>query len=77
MGRVIDPVGLMGASIESADGGRPPLHIVGGQQLRGIHYDLPMASAQVKSCVLLAGLYAEGVTSVTEPVGLTRTVPAS
>jgi 3-phosphoshikimate 1-carboxyvinyltransferase len=67
MGRVIEPLTLMGAEIHAADGGRPPLRIRGGQSLRGIHYDLPMASAQVKSCVLLAGLYASGVTSVTEP----------
>jgi len=49
------------------EGDRPPLIIRGGQSLQGIHYDLPMASAQVKSCVLLAGLYARGRTSVTEP----------
>jgi len=67
MGRVIDPLTLMGARISAREGGRPPLKIVGGQQLRGIHYDLPMASAQVKSCVLLAGLYGSGRTSVTEP----------
>jgi 3-phosphoshikimate 1-carboxyvinyltransferase len=64
MGRVLTPLGLMGASIE---GDHPPVSIRGGQSLRGIHYDLPMASAQVKSCVLLAGLYACGTTSVTEP----------
>lgn len=67
MGRVIDPLTAMGAKIESTEGGRPPLKIVGGQTLKGIHYDLPMASAQVKSCVLLAGLYGEGRTSITEP----------
>ncbi|MDP4652264.1 MAG: 3-phosphoshikimate 1-carboxyvinyltransferase [Haliea sp.] len=67
MGRVIDPLRHMGAQVESAQGGTPPLHMMGGQALRGIHYDLPMASAQVKSCVLLAGLYASGDTSVTEP----------
>jgi 3-phosphoshikimate 1-carboxyvinyltransferase len=67
MGRVIEPLTRMGAHIESAAGGRPPLSIRGGQKLRGIHYDLPMASAQVKSCVLLAGLYSAGRTSVTEP----------
>ena len=67
MGRVIEPLALMGASIEAQEGGRPPLRIAGGAQLKGIHYDLPMASAQVKSCVLLAGLYAQGRTSVTEP----------
>lgn len=67
MGRVIDPLMLMGAQIHSQEGGRPPLSVTGGRRLQGIHYDLPMASAQVKSCVLLAGLYADGRTSVTEP----------
>ena len=67
MGRVIDPLRLMGAKIDAQEGDRPPLKITGGSQLKGIHYDLPMASAQVKSCVLLAGLYAQGRTSVTEP----------
>ncbi|MEZ1338656.1 3-phosphoshikimate 1-carboxyvinyltransferase, partial [Enterobacter hormaechei] len=45
----------------------PPMTIRGGQRLTGMHYDMPMASAQVKSCLLLAGLYAAGETSVTEP----------
>ena len=67
MGRVTDPLHLMGAEIRTAPGGTPPLHITGGRPLAGIHYDLPMASAQVKSCVLLAGLYAQGKTAVTEP----------
>tara|TARA_R110002110_G_scaffold415561_2_gene650828 strand:- start:27085 stop:28389 length:1305 start_codon:yes stop_codon:yes gene_type:complete len=67
MGRVIDPLRLMLASLEGTNGGRPPLHIEGGQALQGIDYQLPMASAQVKSCVLLAGMYAQGTTSVTEP----------
>jgi len=67
MGRVINPLTQMGAVIHSAEEGRPPLQIEGGHKLRGIHYDLPMASAQVKSCVLLAGLFAQGRTSVTEP----------
>lgn len=67
MGRVIEPLTQMGANIQSAAGGRPPLTIAGGQALQGIHYDLPMASAQVKSCVLLAGLYGTGRTSVREP----------
>ncbi|MCK7552449.1 bifunctional prephenate dehydrogenase/3-phosphoshikimate 1-carboxyvinyltransferase [Marinobacter goseongensis] len=67
MGRVADPLRAMGAVINTADGGRPPMKIRGGQQLSGIHYEMPVASAQVKSCLLLAGLYAEGVTSVTEP----------
>lgn len=67
MKRVIDPLTQMGALIESAQGGRSPLVIRGGQPLKAIHYTLPMASAQVKSCVLLAGLYAQGTTCVTEP----------
>lgn len=67
MGRVITPLTKMGASIQSESDGRPPLVIEGGHSLKGIHYDLPMASAQVKSCVLLAGLFAEGRTSITEP----------
>ena len=67
MERVAQPLRLMGASINTQEGGRPPLVIEGRGQLKGIHYDLPMASAQVKSCLLLAGLYAEGETSVTEP----------
>ena len=66
MGRVINPLKEMGAVIESSDG-KPPLKITGGQTLKGIQYDLPVASAQVKSCVLLAGLYANGDTCVTEP----------
>lgn len=66
MRRVTDPLAQMGASIDSADG-KPPLTIHGGHKLKAIEYDLPMASAQVKSCLLLAGMYAEGTTSVTEP----------
>ena len=66
MGRVINPLKEMGAMIDSDDG-KPPLKITGGQQLKGINYDLPVASAQVKSCILLAGLYADGETCVTEP----------
>ncbi|TDR56614.1 3-phosphoshikimate 1-carboxyvinyltransferase [Halomonas ventosae] len=67
MGRVADPLRAMGAEIDTAEGGRPPLHIHGGRPLKGISYDMPMASAQVKSCLLLAGLYAEGETRVREP----------
>ncbi|AUM11570.1 bifunctional prephenate dehydrogenase/3-phosphoshikimate 1-carboxyvinyltransferase [Ketobacter alkanivorans] len=67
MGRVTKPLAMMGAKVDCREDGTPPLKIKGGQPLKGIHYDMPMASAQVKSCVLLAGLYAEGVTSVTEP----------
>jgi len=67
MERVAAPLRQMGAVIETEEGGRPPLRIKGGQQLKGIDYVLPMASAQVKSCVLLAGLYADDKTSTTEP----------
>ncbi|WP_372956905.1 bifunctional prephenate dehydrogenase/3-phosphoshikimate 1-carboxyvinyltransferase [Marinobacter sp.] len=67
MNRVADPLRAMGAVIDTAEGGRPPLKIRGGRKLSGIHYDMPVASAQVKSCLLLAGLYAEGMTSVQEP----------
>jgi len=67
MGRVADPLRQMGAVIETTEGGRPPLKIKGGQALKGIRYDMPMASAQVKSCLLLAGLFAEGETRVREP----------
>lgn len=71
MARVIDPLIAMGADIASSDGARAPLRISGGQRLRGIDYTPPVASAQIKSCVLLAGLYAEGVTTVHEP-GVSR-----
>ena len=67
MNRVAKPLREMGAVIETGPEGRPPLTIRGGQKLVGMHYDMPMASAQVKSCLLLAGLYAAGETSVTEP----------
>lgn len=67
MKRVIDPLTQMGATITSEEKGLPPLKIQGHSKLKAIDYTLPMASAQVKSCVLLAGLYAEGVTSVVEP----------
>lgn len=67
MERVAIPLRKMGAEIETAEGGKPPLTLRGGRQLNAIDYELPMASAQVKSCVLLAGLYAKGRTSVTEP----------
>ncbi len=67
MGRVAEPLARMGARIETAEGGRPPLVIRGGARLHGIEYTLPVASAQVKSALLLAGLYAEGRTCVTEP----------
>lgn len=67
MGRIITPLTQMGANIISLrDNGCAPLQI-GGAPLKGIHYTSPVASAQVKSAVLFAGLYAEGCTSVTEP----------
>lgn len=67
MNRIATPLRDMGAVIETAAQGRPPLTIRGGKALTGLHYDMPMASAQVKSCMLLAGMYASGTTSVTEP----------
>ena len=67
MERVTGPLQSMGADITTAAGGRPPLKLAGGRKLHAIEYALPMASAQVKSCVLLAGLYADGRTCVTEP----------
>ena len=67
MGRIMKPLSMMGADITSIhDTGCAPLSIK-GRSLNAIHYDSPVASAQVKSCVLLAGLYANGKTSVTEP----------
>jgi len=66
MGRVIEPLARMGASIQAQAGGLPPLHIAGGRALHGALQVLPVASAQVKSAVLLAGLYAEGETEVRE-----------
>ena len=68
MKRIMTPLSQMGADIISLNGnGCAPLKI-SGKKLQAIHYDSPVASAQVKSCVLLAGLYADGITSVTEPV---------
>jgi 3-phosphoshikimate 1-carboxyvinyltransferase len=67
MQRIIDPLEMMGAQIESR-GGMPPLRISQRGPLRPIHYELPVASAQVKSCILLAALQAEGRTSVVERV---------
>lgn len=67
MGRVANPLKLMNAKVITNEDGTPPMKIQGGQPLKAIQYDMPMASAQVKSCVLLAGLYAEGETSVVEP----------
>jgi 3-phosphoshikimate 1-carboxyvinyltransferase len=67
MQRVIEPLQAMGATIDSEPGGRAPLAIKGGRGLNAIEYDMPVASAQVKSCLLLAGLYASGETVVREP----------
>jgi len=67
MGRIAAPLRAMGASIWTAPGGTPPIVVSGGGPLRGVAHELPVASAQVKSCLLLAGLFAEGVTTVREP----------
>ena len=67
MRRVVNPLGDMGAAIKTTEAGTAPLGIRGGAALHGIDYVLPVASAQVKSSVLLAGLYASGRTCVTEP----------
>ena len=66
MRRVIDPLARMGARIDS-EGGLPPLRIYAKSVLQGIDYECPVASAQVKSAILLAGLYADGPTTVREP----------
>jgi 3-phosphoshikimate 1-carboxyvinyltransferase len=67
MARIMKPLSEMGASIEASEGGRPPLKIHGGQ-LKPIHYRPEVASAQVKTCVLFAGLFADGETVVEEPI---------
>nr|WP_254843770.1 MULTISPECIES: bifunctional prephenate dehydrogenase/3-phosphoshikimate 1-carboxyvinyltransferase [Pseudomonas] len=67
MNRVAKPLRAMGALIDAAPEGRPPLTVRGGRRLGGMTYEMPMASAQVKSCLLLAGLYAAGSTTVIEP----------
>ena len=69
MRRVITPLERMGGAISCTSEGTAPLVIRGGRSLRGIDYALPIASAQVKSAVLLAGLYAEGPTRLREPAG--------
>ena len=66
MRRVTDPLAKMGAHIDTHDG-LPPLHVHGGKTLHGISYELPVASAQIKSALLLAGLYAKGSTEIIEP----------
>ena len=67
MRRVTEPLATMGAKTATTETGTPPKKISGGQTLKGIDYVMPVASAQVKSCLLLAGLYAEGRTCITEP----------
>src|SRR5450432_628127 len=67
MARIIKPLEEMGAKIEAGDGGRPPLRVTGGR-LKAIDYKLPVASAQVKTSLLFAGLYADGITRIEEPI---------
>ena len=67
MARIMKPLAAMGAKITAAADDRPPLHITGGH-LNAIQYKMPVASSQVKSCVLFAGLFAEGETCVEEPL---------
>jgi 3-phosphoshikimate 1-carboxyvinyltransferase len=67
MRRVTEPLAMMCAAIDTTEKGTAPLHIKPVKKLEPLHYEMPMASAQVKSCILLAGLYADGQTCVTEP----------
>ena len=67
MSRVVEPLTRMGAQVSAANGGRPPLHIT-GSRLTAIEYSMPVASAQVKSAVLFAGLFAKGTTTLEEPL---------
>ncbi len=67
MQRVVKPLTAMGANIYASEDGKPPLVIHGKQHLSAMRYIMPVASAQVKSCLLLAGLYAQGKTSIVEP----------
>ncbi|MGA9798158.1 MAG: 3-phosphoshikimate 1-carboxyvinyltransferase [Terriglobales bacterium] len=67
MARIIAPLEMMGAKIRAQTGGRPPLRVTGGK-LTAIRYTMPVASAQVKSCLLFAGLFAAGETVVVEPI---------
>jgi 3-phosphoshikimate 1-carboxyvinyltransferase len=71
MKRIIEPLEMMGARLSSEDG-HAPLHVEGRKQLKAIHYEMAVVSAQVKSCILLAGLNAKGRTEVIEPQGATR-----
>ncbi|MDM8569956.1 3-phosphoshikimate 1-carboxyvinyltransferase, partial [Thiotrichales bacterium HSG1] len=67
MNRVTIPLTMMGAKVLTSETGTPPLVILGNRNLHGINYEMPIASAQVKSCLLLAGMYANGKTCVIEP----------
>ena len=67
MARIIRPLRSMGAHIDATEKNTAPLRITGSTTLRGIDYESPVASAQIKSCLLLAGLYADGHTRVSEP----------
>ena len=67
MARVVEPLTRMGAHVQAAEDGRPPLRIAGGR-LSAIHYAMPVASAQVKSAILFAALFAKGTTTVEEPL---------
>jgi 3-phosphoshikimate 1-carboxyvinyltransferase len=67
MARIIQPLEMMGAKIESREGGRPPLRVT-GSRLKAIDYKLPVASAQVKTSLLFAGLLADGTTRIEEPI---------
>lgn len=71
MQRIVEPLSRMQAQLQYTAASTPPLSIIGGRSLRGITYVMPVASAQVKSCLLLAGIYAEGRTCLIEP-GPTR-----
>lgn len=68
MGRVIKPLSQMGARFEATSGDKLPLRVTGNDHLRPIHYTMPVASAQVKSAIILAALHADGETVITEPV---------
>lgn len=70
MKRIVEPLELMGARVATGEAGRAPLRIEGRAPLEGVRYEMPVASAQVKSCVLLAGLGARGLTEVIEPRGV-------
>ena len=67
MRRVTEPLSRMGARLDAQPSGTPPIVLAGGERLHGIDFEMPVASAQVKSAVLLAGLFAQGRTSVSEP----------